>query len=167
MSLSYAEAARKPPPPSLDSSYENLEANIIVEAKNAVNPQTSSSATNQDSHAEDKTGENYTATLKRRDVSPETLKSLREGENEEGGEHDRWKNTTGTRDTKKDKQKKELTGKMIALNVAIDVVLAGLFVGWLYKGQRPLNRSFITFGSIGLSAFYGWHWFGYMKVHSK
>ena len=60
MSFSYADAARKPPPPSLDSSYENLEANIIIEAKNAVNSQTSSSATNQfseSSEVEDKTGE--------------------------------------------------------------------------------------------------------------
>ncbi|CAG8518142.1 5928_t:CDS:1 [Paraglomus brasilianum] len=162
MSFSYADAARKPPLPSLDSSYENLEANIIIEAKNAVNSQTSSSATNQfseSSEVEDKTGENYSATLKRRDVSPETLKSLREGDNEDSGEHEeRRKNTTRTRDIKKDKPKKELTGKMIALNVAIDVVLAGLFVGWIYKGQRPLNKSFITFGSIGLSAFYGWQW---------
>jgi hypothetical protein len=115
---SYAAAARKGT--QLDSSYENISADLIIDAPNS---QTSTNQSSGGSRVEDKTAENYAATLKSRQLDSETLKTLREFEKSDRGEGE---------------QTREQTRE--------------------YKGQRPISKSFVTFGSIGLSALYGWQW---------
>ncbi|GBC03918.1 hypothetical protein RclHR1_00540028 [Rhizophagus clarus] len=134
MDISYADAVKKDP-------EENLEADVINNVKHHTTTTT-----------QDKYSDNYDATVytESKKVVGDLKKMAKERDKEQ------QKRTRGINQvTKRSKG-------VVIFTVALDIALAGLLVGTVYK-KPTVNKVKLGFGAVGLSLFYGFQWFFYQK----
>ncbi|RIA92101.1 hypothetical protein C1645_736632 [Glomus cerebriforme] len=151
MTATYAEVVRKENKENKENS-ENYEADVITNAQKISIP--TSNATNSK--------ENEDATLLKKGEFPKNkevngsikiagdLKKTAE-ERDESQQRTRGSNEVSKR-----------SKGVIFFTVAIDIALAGLLVGTIYK-KPTINKVKLGFGTVGLSLFYGFQWFFYQK----
>lgn len=147
MAQSYADAVKNTAKErDTTEDIENIEADLIVNNDNKqvrINGHQSSPI---DSN-EDKSSENYDATLSRSVVESDTTRSI--DDNNKSRETSRKRGKSG---------KRKVSKKVIALGVAVDIAIAGLVANWIIK--RPsVNRTHIGLGTIGLGLFFGTQWY--------
>ncbi|RHZ68259.1 hypothetical protein Glove_296g22 [Diversispora epigaea] len=147
MSQTYSEAVKKPHD-EVDTT-ENTEADLIVNSNsqsfaNNDNNQVriNGSDYNNNLFEEDKSSENFEATLNRNAFDSDTTRSID--------------------DNKSRKRKRKVSKKVIALGIAVDIVITGLVTSWIIK--RPVNKTHVGFGTVGLGLFYGAQWSIYKRL---
>jgi len=124
-----------------EDDTENKEANTIVNGNHPHHQHQHYHATDL---SEDRSTENFEATLRKRDDSP------KEGEEE--------------RKSRKSRGQVARVSKAAAfLQIAVDVALAGLLVGWIYR-KPTMNKMHLGVGALGLSAIYGFQWLTYNRM---
>lgn len=118
-----------------DAVKENLEADVTN------NGQHHTTTTSQDKYSD-----NHDAAIYNRDDDSkkivEDLKKISMRDNEE------QKRTRGVAKRSKG---------VVFFTVALDIALAGLLVGTVYK-KPTINKVKLGFGTVGLSLFYGFQW---------
>ncbi|CAB4492933.1 hypothetical protein RhiirA1_411961 [Rhizophagus irregularis] len=133
MATTYAEVVK-----------ENLEADVTNNAQHHT------TATSQDKYSD-----NYDAAVYDRvEGSRKIVENI--------------KNMSIDRDIKEQKKARgtnEVTKRskgVVIFTVALDIALAGLLVGTVYK-KPTINKVKLGVGTVGLSLFYGFQWFFYQK----
>jgi hypothetical protein len=134
MEISYADAVKKDP-------EENLEANVINNAQHHT------TSTSQDKHSDNYDAAVYGQVNESKKIVEDLKKMSIEREKEQ-------KRTRGTNEVAKKAKK----GVIVFTTVALDIALAGLLVGSIYK-KPAINRVKLGFGTVGLSLFYGFQWY--------
>ncbi|CAG8450625.1 15282_t:CDS:1 [Funneliformis caledonium] len=134
---SYAEVTKR------DAS-ENLEADIIIKKNDP-------SKYHQEQTTEDNYSENRDATIYDKDflAGSKEVDELKKRFPEDG--NSRKRSTRGGNKVSK------MSKPVVFLAVAVDIALAGVLVGWVYK-KPTIDRIKFGFSTIGLSLFYGCQW---------
>jgi hypothetical protein len=143
---------------NIEDETENMDANLVVSADASLSGSNFFiSNTSNDSYltssydminsvGEDRFNENYDATIidKSNDYDYYKSKGIGEGKNN------------------KKSRKNKISKRTIFLSATLDIALAGLLIGWIYK-KPTITKIQIGVGSIGLLSFYGAQWISYKK----
>ncbi|CAI2168608.1 16511_t:CDS:1 [Funneliformis geosporum] len=136
--MSYAEVARSDP-------SENLEANIVI--KNDVPRKYHQEQTTEDNYSENRDATKFDKDFI--NARKEVINLAKQTQIDDGNPR--------KRSTRGDNEVSKLSKPVVFLAVAVDIALAGVLVGWVYK-KPTIDRIKLGFSTVGLSLFYGFQW---------
>jgi len=141
---SYAEVVKK--------DMENLEANIVVKENKPVRSRQGQTNEEDDNYSENRDANIFRSHDKDFNENAQKVKEIKDLLVNEVKDETQKPRKRSTRDVCK------LSKPTMFLVVAVDIALAGLLVGSVYK-KPTINRMKLGFSTVGLSLFYGLQWY--------